>query len=116
MQKFGDSEQAEVLSGREANVLHSYMERIGKFQVSEFEDADREALNEELKAARVLNDADEFEHEKRREAAEKAVQTREENKRKMEEDNDRLRAEEKLAQKESKKNDKLDAGKSSSEL
>jgi uncharacterized membrane protein YqiK len=80
MKKYAQGEgELEVLQGREAGVLHSYMERLGKYQVSEFSDADREALMRELDQARALDRADFEEREKRVAAAEKAAETRERN-------------------------------------
>lgn len=55
MQKFGDSEQAEVFRGREAAVVNAHMQRLGK-AVSEFDDNEKQALQSELEGVREPSD------------------------------------------------------------
>lgn len=51
MQKFGDSEPAEVFRGREASVVSEHIQKHGK-AVSDFDDNQKSALNADLEAVR----------------------------------------------------------------
>lgn len=51
MQKFGDSEPAEVFRGREANVVSEHIQKHGK-AVSDFDDNEKSALDADLSAVR----------------------------------------------------------------
>lgn len=55
LQKFGDAESAEVFRGREAAVVTSHMQRLGK-AVSDFDDNEKQALQAELESVREPED------------------------------------------------------------
>jgi hypothetical protein len=52
MRKYTDAGKLEVVRGREATVLSKFMQRTGKYQVSEFSDEELEILEKELLRAR----------------------------------------------------------------
>jgi hypothetical protein len=52
VKKYGDIEKLEVLHGEEANVLNQHMRHVGKFQVSNFSDEEKEALQSDLQRVR----------------------------------------------------------------
>ena len=52
IRKEGEAEQAEVLRGREANVLHDHIEKTGKTSLSRFSGSEMDELNRDLETAR----------------------------------------------------------------
>lgn len=73
MKKTGDAEKLEVLRGREAQVLHSHMQRTGRYSVADFTEDEMKLLKFELKQARDQDERDEKEAKDRAKLAEKAA-------------------------------------------
>jgi len=75
IRKKGDAQKLEVLRGKEAQVLHTHMQRTGKYQLSDFTEEEMATLREELERAREAEETEQKEARKLLDAQKKAEQS-----------------------------------------